>query len=36
MKADNFISDSVILRGIVSPEAAASGSGDPKEGRVER
>ena len=36
MKADNLMSESVILRGIVSPEAAARGSGDAKEGLVDR
>jgi hypothetical protein len=32
MKADNLISDSVIDKGIVSPEAAANGLGDVKLG----
>jgi hypothetical protein len=32
MKADSLISDRVIDRGIVSPEAAASGCGDVKVG----
>ena len=32
MKAESLISDSVIERGIVSPEAAARGFGDVKDG----
>jgi hypothetical protein len=32
MKADNLISDRVICRGIVSPDAAAKGWGDVKDG----
>lgn len=32
MKADNLISDRVMERGIVRPEAAARGCGDVKEG----
>ena len=36
MKADNFISERVICKGIVRPEEAASGCGELKEGRVDR
>jgi hypothetical protein len=36
MNAESLISDNVILSGIVRPDAAASGSGEPNEGRVER
>ena len=36
IKADSLIFDSVIFNGIVSPAAAARGSGDANEGRVER
>jgi len=32
MRADNLISDRLIWRGMVSPEAAASGCGDVKLG----
>jgi hypothetical protein len=36
MKAESLISDSVILRGMVRPDAAASGSGEAKEGLVDK
>jgi hypothetical protein len=32
MKADNLISDKVICRGIVNPEAAAKGCGEVNDG----
>ena len=36
MKAESLISERVILRGIVKPAEAASGSGEANEGLVER
>ena len=36
INADNLISESVICSGIVSPEEAASGCGEVKEGFVDR
>lgn len=36
MKAESLMAERVILSGIVRPEAAASGSGEAKVGRVER
>lgn len=36
MKADNLISERVILIGIVRPDAAARGSGEAKDGLVDR
>lgn len=36
MKAESLISDKVICRGMVKPEAAARGCGEAKEGFVDR
>ena len=36
MKAESFISESVIFSGMVRPDAANRGSGEPNVGRVER
>lgn len=36
IKAESLISDRVILRGIVRPAAAASGSGEAKDGLVDK
>ena len=36
MKAESFISESVIFSGIVRPDAAANGWGDAKEGLVDK
>jgi len=36
MNADSLMSDSVILRGIVRPDAAARGCGEAKDGLVDK
>lgn len=36
MKADNLMSERVIFKGMVRPEAAARGRGDVKEGLVDK
>lgn len=36
IKADSFISDKVICKGIVNPEAAANGCGEVKDGLENR